>query len=69
MEDTILFEEHRSPDLMEVKKYFSKKHMNHQEAEHFYLFYELKQWKGRKGQLLYNWKVLAANWIASALLA
>lgn len=67
MTEILLFEEHRPPCLAEVKKYFAIKKLNIKEAEHFYLFYELKQWKGRKGQLLHNWKVLAANWIASAL--
>jgi hypothetical protein len=67
LEDTKLFEEHRSPDLIEVKEYFSKKNMNKREAEHFFLFYELKQWKAKNGQLLHNWKALAGKWIAFAI--
>lgn len=67
MKDIILFKEHRPPGLLEVKRYFSNRNINNREAEHFYFFYELRQWKTRNGRLINNWKTLAGKWIAFAL--
>ena len=33
------------------------------EAEHFFLFYEKKQWKSKGGNFLKSWKNIAWNWI------
>jgi hypothetical protein len=55
------------PTLGEVKIYFSQKGMNELEAEHFYQFYEMKQWISKKGNPHKNWKSLAYGWIMYAI--
>lgn len=67
MKDAVLFKEHRPPCLSEVKDYFLSRKQNIMEAEHFFLFYEIKRWTSKNGNLLYNWKALAGRWIASSL--
>lgn len=56
-----------TPSMEAVKIYFSQKGMNEQEAEHFFMFYQMKQWRSSKGNLLTNWKSLAHGWIMSAV--
>ena len=55
------------PTFHEVKIYFSQKGMNELEAEHFYLFYEMKQWISKTGNPYKNWKSLAYAWIMYAI--
>jgi len=55
-----------TPSMEAVKCYFSEKGMNEQEAEHFFMFYQMKQWRSSKGNLLTNWKPIAHGWILSA---
>jgi hypothetical protein len=62
-----LYNGNSPPSLETVKIYFSQKGMKELEAEHFYIFYEMKQWRSSKGNLFKNWKSLAHGWIMSAL--
>jgi len=55
------------PRIEEVKIYFSQKGMAEQEAEHFFLFYELKGWKNNRGIFYRSWKDIAYKWIAQVL--
>jgi len=50
------------PTIQEVKIYFSQKGMPDLEADHFFLFYEKKEWKSKNGQPFKGWKHLAWNW-------
>lgn len=54
------------PRIQDVKIYFSQKGMAEKEAEHFFLFYEIKSWTNKKGNPFKNWKSLAYRWIMSA---
>lgn len=55
------------PSMDNVKIYFSQKGLNELEAEHFFMFYQFKDWRSKKGTLLTNWKSLAHGWIMSAI--
>jgi hypothetical protein len=55
------------PRIQDVKIYFNQKGMPDLEAEHFFLFYEKKEWKGKKGNFMKSWKNIAWSWIQSAL--
>jgi hypothetical protein len=63
----MLFKHSPSPTLGEVQMYFNQKKMSQAEANHFFLFYELKQWKSKNGNPYTNWKNLAHKWIVSAI--
>lgn len=67
MNKQIIYQGGTPPSLDAVKIYFSQKRMNELEAEHFFLFYQFKQWRSKKGNLLTNWKSLAHGWIVSAI--
>lgn len=67
MRKTQLYNGNTPPCFETVKIYFSQKGMNDLEAEHFYRFYEMKQWRSSKGNLFNNWKSLAHGWIMSAV--
>ena len=54
------------PTLEQVKSYFASKGMNEREAEHFFGFYQLMQWRNKKGEILTRWKKAAVIWIQSA---
>lgn len=62
-----LYNGNTPPSLETVKVYFSQKGMNDQEAEHFYRFYEMKQWRSSKGNLFRSWKSIAHGWIMAAI--
>ncbi|WP_275829762.1 hypothetical protein [Paraflavitalea sp. CAU 1676] len=55
------------PPVEQVRIYFNQKGMTSEEAECFFLFYEKKGWKGRRGDFLKNWKNPAYQWIACIL--
>jgi hypothetical protein len=55
------------PRIQDVKIYFSQKGIPEAEAEAFFLVYEKRMWKSKKGNSLTNWKSLAYRWIASVL--
>jgi len=55
------------PSIQEVKMYFSQKGMPISEAETFFLFYEKKLWKSRRGNYFKNWKSIARRWIYSVI--
>lgn len=55
------------PPYREVQIYFSQKGMPELEAEHFYRFYEIKQWRSKNGNFFKNWKSIAHAWIVSAI--
>jgi len=63
MRNETLFTRTMPPSIEEVKIYFSQKGMPDMEAEHFFLFYEKKQWKSKGGNFLKSWKNIAWNWI------
>lgn len=67
MAKQLLYNGNTPPSLDTVKIYFSQKGMNELEAEHFYRFYEMKQWRSNKGNLFRSWKTLAFGWIMSAI--
>jgi hypothetical protein len=67
MEKKSLFSTIMPPTIQDVKIYFSQKGMSDQEAEHFFLFYEKKQWKSKKGNFLKGWKNVARSWVMSVL--
>jgi hypothetical protein len=67
MQELSLFTKSMPPAIQSVKIYFSQKGMPDQEAEHFFLFYEKKQWKSKRGHYLKNWKNPAWSWIKEAL--
>jgi hypothetical protein len=62
-----LFASKMPPKIQEVKAYFSQKGMSDLEAEHFFLFYEKKQWKSKNGNSFKNWKNIAWSWIKVVL--
>ena len=49
MKKQTLFTHTMPPRIQDVKIYFSQKGMPDVEAEHFFLFYEKKQWKSKNG--------------------
>jgi hypothetical protein len=55
------------PKIQEVKVYFSQKGIPDLEAEHFFLFYEKKQWKSKSGNSFKSWKNIAWSWIKVVL--
>lgn len=55
------------PKFEEVKIYFFQKGISEKEAEHFFLFYELKNWTSKKGNFFKNWKGIAYQWIAGVI--
>jgi len=67
MENISLFTSTMPPRIQEVKIYFSQKGMPEMEAEHFFLFYEKKQWKSKNGHFLKSWKKIAWTWIRGVL--
>jgi len=67
METQTLFTDIMPPRIQDVKIYFNQKGMPDQEAEHFFLFYEKKQWQSKKGIFLKGWKNIAWNWIKGVL--
>jgi len=67
MEKQGLFSPTMPPTIQDIKIYFSQKGMPDQEADHFFLFYEKKLWKSKKGQPLKSWKNIARSWIMSVL--
>ena len=67
MEKQALFNPNMPPTIQDVQIYFSQKGMPDKEADHFFLFYEKKLWKSKKGQPLKSWKNIARSWIMSVL--
>jgi len=67
MQNELLFTGTMPPTIQEVKIYFSQKGMPDREADHFFLFYEIKKWKSKKGRPLKSWKNIARNWTMSVL--
>ena len=67
MQQQALFTNTMPPSIQDVKIYFSQKGMTDLEAEHFFLFYEKKQWKSKNGNFFKSWKNIARNWIMSVL--
>ena len=63
MRNETLFTRSMPPSIEEVKIYFNQKGMPSMEAEHFFLFYEKKQWRSKGGNFLKSWKNIAWNWI------
>jgi len=59
MEKQILFTNSMPPRIQDVKIYFSQKGVPDLEAEHFFLFYEKKQWQSKNGHFLKSWKNIA----------
>lgn len=55
------------PTIEEVKSYFKQRGISEEEAESFFLFYEIKKWIDKKGNPLKTWKNAAYRWIASAI--
>ncbi|AOM79999.1 hypothetical protein BFS30_24265 [Pedobacter steynii] len=51
------------PSRIFVTIYFIQKGLNEQQADFFYLKYELVGWCDSKGSPLRNWKTLASEWI------
>jgi hypothetical protein len=56
------------PSIQEVKIYFCQRGMPDLEADHFFEFYEKKQWKSKSGLFRKNWKNIARTWIMSVLI-
>lgn len=54
------------PTLDQVKAYFGAKGINDREAQDFFDFYQLRQWRNKKGGLLRSWKNAAGGWICFA---
>jgi hypothetical protein len=67
MQQQIIFNRTIPPKIEDVKIYFSQRGMPDREAEHFFLFYEKRLWKSKKGRFLKSWKNIAWNWISSVL--
>jgi len=67
MEKQTLFTCTMPPGIQDVKIYFSQKGMPDLEAEHFFLFYDRKQWKTKNGHFLKSWKNIAWSWIKGVL--
>ncbi len=57
------------PRIEDVKIYFSQKGMNEKEAETFFLFYQFKHWRSKRGNFFKSWKGIAHGWIMSAIRA
>lgn len=55
------------PQVEKVRAYFNQKGMTDSEAECFFLFYEKKEWRNRKGDFIKSWKNTAYQWIAGIL--
>ena len=68
MNTIVLFSSKIPPKIEEVKVYFMQKGIPEKEAEVFFLFYEKKQWKSKKGNFFKNWKGIAYKWVASILI-
>ena len=69
MPSKTLFSQMMPPTIQEVKIYFTQKGISEKEAEHFFFFYERKQWTSRKGNFFRSWKSIAYRWISSIWLA
>lgn len=67
MPKQLFFNSNMPPPYREVQIYFLQKGMPELEAEHFYRFYEMKEWRSKNGNLLGNWKSIAHGWIVSAI--
>lgn len=67
MEKKAIFTNTMPPRIQEVKIYFSQKGMPELEAEHFFLFYEKKQWKDKNGHVMKSWKNVAWGWVKGVL--
>lgn len=67
MEKQALFTKIMPPRIQDVKIYFSQKGISDLEAEHFFLYYEKKQWKRKNGISLKSWKNNAWNWTKEIL--
>lgn len=65
MENQSLFSKHIPPRIEDVKIYFSQKGMQDLEAEAFFIFYEKKGWKSKKGNYFRTWKNIAYQWIGT----
>lgn len=52
------------PRVEEVRAYFNQKGMTEEEAECFFLYYEKKGWRSKRGNIIKSWKVTAYQWIA-----
>ena len=63
MRNEALFTRTMPPGIEEVRIYFSQKGIPDLEAEHFFLFYERKQWKNKSGDFVKSWKNSAWGWI------
>jgi hypothetical protein len=67
MEKQAVFTKIMPPRIQDVKIYFSQKGISDLEADHFFLYYEKKQWKNKNGLFLKSWKNCAWNWIKEIL--
>jgi len=65
MEKTTLYSQIMPPTIQDVKIYFSQKGMQEMEAECFFMFYEKKEWKSKKGNYFRTWKNVAYQWIGT----
>jgi len=55
------------PTIEEVAIYFDQRGVSFCEAECFFLFYEKKGWKNKKGAFFKSWKNIAYQWVLSIL--
>lgn len=55
------------PRIDDVKTYFNQKGMPEKEAEVFFLFYDQKHWRNKKGNVLKGWKNSAWRWVQSVI--
>lgn len=51
------------PSRVFVRIYFIQKGLKEEQADYFYLKYELVGWYDSKGNPVRNWKTLASEWI------
>ncbi|PSL42837.1 hypothetical protein CLV51_11053 [Chitinophaga niastensis] len=59
----IKFSNNIPPKIEAVKAYFLHRGISDLEATHFFLFYDSKNWRSKKGCSIRNWKISAHNWI------
>jgi hypothetical protein len=65
MEENNLYTQIMPPTIQDVKIYFSQKGMLETEAESFFLFYEKRGWRSKRGNYFKTWKNVAYQWIGT----